>query len=83
MKPRHIFFKEPKLDERRRFTFDFGQNDNIDQVCFSPGKRYFIKKLKDDVKFEPQIEKLNDYNKIDELSKFSQKILADNEKNKT
>ena len=83
MKPRHVFFKEPELDERHRFTLDFGQNNNIDEVLFSLGKKYFIKNLKVNVKLEPHIDKWNDYNEIDELSKFSQKVIVDNEKNKT
>ena len=50
---------------------------------FLTRQEVFHKNLKTDVNFEPHIGKWNDYNKIDELSKFSQKIIADNEKNKT
>ena len=70
MEPKNVFFKELGLIEQHRFILHVGQNNNIEQVCFSPNEKYFITNLKLDVKLEADIEEWNDYTKIDELSEF-------------
>ena len=72
-------FDELGLDIRHRFSQNFRENESIEQMHFSSKKQYFITNLKAFVRMEPDIEKLNDYEKIVKLSDFCQKLVDDNE----
>ena len=80
MEPKYIFFNELKIDSNHRFLLNFAESESVKQICFSRRKNYFITNLKVYVKVEIEIEKWNDCDKIVELSKFCQKVLAENEK---
>ena len=79
MEPKYIFFDELGLNIRRRFSQNFRENESIEQIYFSSKKQYFITNLKAFVRMEPDIEKLNDYEKIVKLSDFCRKLVDDNE----
>lgn len=72
-------FDELGLDIRHRFSQNFRENESIEQIHFSSKKQYFITNLKAFVRMEPDIEKLNDHEKIVKLSDFCQKLVDDNE----
>lgn len=80
MEPRYIFFNELKIDVNHRFLLKFEESESVKQICFSRRKKHFIANLKVYVKIEIEIEKWNDCDKIVELSKFCQKVIAENEK---
>ena len=80
MEPKYIFFNELKIDSNHRFLLNFAESESVKQICFSRRKNYFITNLKVYVKVEIEIEKRDDCDKIVELSKFCQKVLAENKK---
>ena len=67
-------------DGAYRFSLNFKENESIKQIHFPPRKKYFVANLKPPVRIETQIEKWNDYDKIQELSIFFQKLVAEDER---
>ena len=56
------------------------QTNCVKQIHFLPRQKYFDTNLKASVKIEIEVEKLNDYDRVVELSNFCEKLIATIEK---
>ena len=73
---KYIFFYELELDSEHKFSLNFRENENFEQIQFLLGIKYLIRNLKGSVKIETEIEKWNDYGKIVELSNLCRELIS-------
>ena len=72
MTPVYIYFKEALLDDDNRFTLDFANGINVNQILFSSKYDYYITTLNCDLKllkdFNAHKDILDDLKKLSDLS---------------
>ena len=78
MQPSFMYWNEAKFigdSNFKKFMLKFNDSDKLNGATFKKDKDYFIISLSANVKLEKNIKNLNDFKKIEEVSKKANEIL--------
>ena len=80
MEAPYIFLKKVDLDKENRFEIDLNRDNIVESLKYSLRRKCFLTNLKVNANIKTDIKKSNDYNRIQELSKFCRKLIKESKK---